>query len=464
MEPVRVITATFATQTLLSAGSSSHPNKMKFSGVLVRLDEPSTKPPNGSHGHRIMVPAVVAKSRLDTLIGMGLNYSPDLEGHAHRRKVGVIEKAWIKGKDLWVSGTVWKHDFPEAVEDLKQSGLGMSMELGNVQVADQTSRVWELTDFHFLGATILWKDSAAYYDTKAIAANAEQKGTIVMAVKRGKEAPKVISITAGQLQTLAKMSAAAAVKELKPQLDRLEELSASVADLGEAVNLLAAEQPEEDAEVLDITAGDEDACEDDMKGAGKKMPPEADDEELDDEDDEDDDMESAVDKGDLTEVGPKLGDSEEGDTPGEFNKDVKNKGSQTQVEDKVGKNVNKSILSSTAVKVLQRQLKVMQANQTKLEASNKELTSLVKKMRVQVKAAARDTNRQTVAPELLGLLRKNNVDPEQLRAAGEPLSVSEFDAMLNGVPNLDTTTRMSLKAAAARCGFMEEGQVNRQRH
>lgn len=112
----------------LEAGGQ-HPNKMRFSGVLVRLNEASTKPPNGAQGHRIYVSSEVAKKRLSTLIGMGVNYAPDLDTHAQRRKVGVIDKAWIDGNDLKVEGHIWKHDFPESETDLKQSGLGMSMEL-----------------------------------------------------------------------------------------------------------------------------------------------------------------------------------------------------------------------------------------------------------------------------------------------------------------------------------------------
>jgi hypothetical protein len=53
----------------VSLTASSHPNEMKFTGVLVRLDEASTKPPNGSDGHKIYVPTAVAKRRLSSLIG-----------------------------------------------------------------------------------------------------------------------------------------------------------------------------------------------------------------------------------------------------------------------------------------------------------------------------------------------------------------------------------------------------------
>src|ERR1017187_3799529 len=162
---------------------AQHPNKLKFKGVLVRLDEASSKPPNGAAGHRIFVSTEVAKKRLGSLIGMGLNYAPDLDSHAQQRKVGVITKAWIDGKDLRVEGHVWKHDFPKAEKDLKQTGLGMSMELGDVRVDDPHADVWALDDFQFLGATILWRDSAAYNRTQAIAARAERRDSMATKTK-----------------------------------------------------------------------------------------------------------------------------------------------------------------------------------------------------------------------------------------------------------------------------------------
>src|SRR5271168_3017079 len=83
-----------------SKADNEHPNKMPFVGTLLILDEPSNKPPHGSEGHRIYVSTETAKKRLKSIIGTGLNYAPDLEGHAVRRKVGVITGAWIDGKEL----------------------------------------------------------------------------------------------------------------------------------------------------------------------------------------------------------------------------------------------------------------------------------------------------------------------------------------------------------------------------
>jgi hypothetical protein len=119
---------------------------MAFRGLLVRLDEPSGEPPNGSDGHRILGPSNLALKRLPSINGMGLNYSPSLDGHAQRRKVGVIERAWIDGNNPYKGQSV-NHDFPEAEQDLKQKNLGMSMEIGDVQVENPDAQVWKLTDF-----------------------------------------------------------------------------------------------------------------------------------------------------------------------------------------------------------------------------------------------------------------------------------------------------------------------------
>ncbi len=150
-----------------------HVNKLPFQGVLLVLNQASTKPPHGSRGHRIYVAKDVAEKHLDELIGMALNYAPPtpavrqsgLDSHETRHKVGVITKAWIKGNKVYVSGGLWAKDFPEAVKDLKRRGIGLSMELADVYVRDEDESVWHLEDFTFTGMTALLKSAAAYYDT-----------------------------------------------------------------------------------------------------------------------------------------------------------------------------------------------------------------------------------------------------------------------------------------------------------
>ena len=105
---MKIILQTSWTSVSIDAAGDSHPNILPFKGVLLILDEPSTQPPNGSKGHRILIPTDVAEKRLNTLIGMGVNLSENKEGHDPQRKVGVIDKAWIKGKELWVKGKLWK--------------------------------------------------------------------------------------------------------------------------------------------------------------------------------------------------------------------------------------------------------------------------------------------------------------------------------------------------------------------
>lgn len=166
---------TIRAQTSVSmedASLTDHPNAQMFNGTLLLLDEDSDQPPHGSDGHLIHVSKDVAEKRLSTLPGMAINYQSDLEGHDPQKKIGVIKKAWIDGNKVKVQGTIWKKDFPEAMAAFRRNKgkLGMSMELGDVYVADKDDRVWDLKDFHFTGATVLLKDHAAYNDTDLKAA------------------------------------------------------------------------------------------------------------------------------------------------------------------------------------------------------------------------------------------------------------------------------------------------------
>lgn len=155
-----------------STDTAQHPNASPFEGTLLLLDEPSNQPPHGSDGHLIQVSKDVAEKTLKSLPGMAINYDSDLEGHNPQKKIGVITEAWIDGNEAKVKGLIWKKDFPEAMREFRRNKgkLGMSMELGNVYVADKDASVWDLQDFHFTGATILKKDHAAYEHT-ALAAS-----------------------------------------------------------------------------------------------------------------------------------------------------------------------------------------------------------------------------------------------------------------------------------------------------
>lgn len=166
-----------------------HPNREPFRGVLTVVDRVSDRPPSGSRGHRVMLTRAAAEAALPSLLGMALDYSPGLDRHDMRRKVGVITRAEIVGKELELGGYLFGKDFPEIVAEVEKSGgrperknggragrlesaahkgnweLGMSYEVTDVRVADRKARVWTLTKVIFTGAAILRRDKAAYRDT-----------------------------------------------------------------------------------------------------------------------------------------------------------------------------------------------------------------------------------------------------------------------------------------------------------
>jgi hypothetical protein len=444
--------------------SPDHPNVMKFKGTLVRLDEPSTRAPNGSEGHRILVPSSVARQRLGTLKNMGLNYSPTLAGHAQRRKVGTITRAWIDGKDLNVEGVVWKHDFPEAKKDLKQQGLGMSMELGEVSVEDPHAKVWKLNDFCFLGATVLWKDKAAYYRTAAIAAKADERSDKMAAkaavkqeaVKQEFDYTKVVQLTAaavldGLKPTLGKLSRA--IGQTAARLDQLD------------LEVIAGSNATVEAGKMECTCGGKGTCNACMHAAtavdAKGKPP-ADDEE-DDGDEDDGEMESA-----LADMGPSTSDDEgEDDLPGQLNKGATNKGDKTTTEEKIGKTVDEGVTGARLEAALKSNKKLA-AQVAQLQATVGQLQASMKNTKKQITAATEKQGRRTIAatndPMLDGILAKGGLPgSRELRASGQILTTDEADAVITAAlgPDAAPVDRMAAKNRLLQEGLMEQGYVQR---
>lgn len=141
-----------------------------------------------------MLARKAAEAALASLLGMGLDYAPSLDRHDTRRKIGVITRAEIVGKQLELNGYLFAKDFPEIVRKIglgsgtwrsRDAGeangrpslrattrgnrahtvLGMSYEIADARVADVRSRVWTLTHVTFTGAAVLRRDKAAYRDT-----------------------------------------------------------------------------------------------------------------------------------------------------------------------------------------------------------------------------------------------------------------------------------------------------------
>ncbi len=103
-----------------------HPNRAAFQGVLTMVDVPSQRAPSGARGHLVVLTKGAAEAALPSLLGMGVDYSPSLDRHDVRRKVGVITRAEIAGRNLELGGYLFARDFPEIVEEIAKSGRGYS--------------------------------------------------------------------------------------------------------------------------------------------------------------------------------------------------------------------------------------------------------------------------------------------------------------------------------------------------
>ncbi len=166
-----------------------HPNRVAFRGVLTFVDAASDKAPAGARGHRVLLTRAAAEAAIPSLLGMALDYSPRLDGHDTRRKIGVITRAEIVGREIGVAGFIYGRDFPEMVTEIGKAdssrrsvdgsvrpkyagegacltqGLGMSYEITDALVADIKANVWVLNRVTFTGAAVLRRDKAAYKST-----------------------------------------------------------------------------------------------------------------------------------------------------------------------------------------------------------------------------------------------------------------------------------------------------------
>ena len=189
------------------ATNDDHPNKMPFSGVLTKLDEPSDFAPGGAAGKRIIVTTEAAQKALESLLGMAVDFTPSFDGHDTKAKIGIITSAEIVGNEIRISGFVYAADFPETAELIQalKDVLGFSFEAQRLYVEDPSADILRITELTFTGAAILRKDKAAY-QTTSLAASAEGE----------------IEMTAEELKALLGPMLAEAVKPLADRLDQVE--------------------------------------------------------------------------------------------------------------------------------------------------------------------------------------------------------------------------------------------------
>jgi hypothetical protein len=482
-----------------------HPNKSSFTGTLLVVDEPSTRPPNGADGHRILVPKDVAKKNLGSLIGMGINYQPNkLQGHNPRHKVGVITKAWIQGNQVKCSGIIYAKDFPEAAKELKGSNIGMSMELANVLVKNKNDNVWKLIDFSFTGATALYKNSAAYQKTSLAAMAAVRElqsliGGVRMSDKKKKSKNlSGSSRSLGNLVTAIGKSVQNGLAEgLKPFGAKLETIAASVKEQGELITEMAASQAagtinageessavESSASSVKASADSGNDEEDELAAAasgsasssssGKakggtvkaKKAKDYDDSSDDDSSSLDDDIDSQLAKLSAPAKGTKAGPDEESADPdlGQLNKNAKSKGHKTSVNAAAVIKTVRSIAAS-ATKRIDTLKASEKKTRKKLHASikkQKELETELEEVKAQV-----DNFTETMTPKALPadvrmLLQKGGFDINELQASGRKLTVAEVDEMFaSSKVTLSPMERMTMKNHLLEKDLMEQGEMDR---
>jgi hypothetical protein len=143
-----------------------HPNKVPFSGIMTRIDQPSDNPVGGANGKHVLIPKAVAEAALPSLLGMGVDYTPNMSGHDPTKKIGVITAATIEGDGIHIEGILYGADFPAVVNEIrsKKKLLGFSYE-AQAMVEDWNKDPVEVTSCVFTGAAILFKDKAAYTTT-----------------------------------------------------------------------------------------------------------------------------------------------------------------------------------------------------------------------------------------------------------------------------------------------------------
>jgi hypothetical protein len=159
----------------LDIPNDPHPNKMPFTGIMTKIDEPSDAAPDGANGKRVMITKEAAENALDSLFGMAVDFTPDWDGHDPQKKIGVITSAEVVDNAIHIGGFIWSADFEQEAAFIKanKKKLGFSFEARDLMTTDIDADPVPICECVFTGAAILFKDKAAYTTTSINAAKAK---------------------------------------------------------------------------------------------------------------------------------------------------------------------------------------------------------------------------------------------------------------------------------------------------
>lgn len=203
-----------------------HPNKMPFTGVLTRVDQPSDEPPGGSLGKRVFIPGDVAREALPTLLGMAVDCDPDgdFAGHEAKHKIGLITGADVVDDALEIEGFFYANDFPELCQQIKAEKhlLGFSYE-SKVRIRDLDADIWHVDSCVFTGAAVLYKDRAAYHNTSLAAKAAPENEMTPEQLKALTDSIATLSASVGTItKDIADLKAGRGASLAGPIIDQVK--------------------------------------------------------------------------------------------------------------------------------------------------------------------------------------------------------------------------------------------------
>lgn len=240
-----------------------HPNRVPFSGVLTKLDEPSDRAPGGSGGRCVIMTSASAQAALPSLLGMAVDFTAALDGHDTKSKIGVITGADIVGNEVRIEGFFYAADFPTEVQRIQaaKSVLGWSYEIQRVRIVDPSADPLEIESFVFTGAAVLQKSKAAY-QTTSLTASAEKDEIMDETLKALLASVAALTAKVDSLSASAQASADEKAAAEKAAADKVEAektaaiaaaaktaenatvatLQASVAELTKQISTMVADQ------------------------------------------------------------------------------------------------------------------------------------------------------------------------------------------------------------------------------
>lgn len=218
---------------------NDHPNRIPFSGILTRLDQPSDMPLGGSMGKLVMLPKAVAEKALPSLLGMAIDFTPMLDGHDSQNKIGLITEANIQGNAIHISGFFYGADFPDEVKCIQanKASLGFSFE-AQTRLRSMDDNPLVIDYCVFTGAAVLQKDKAAY-TTTALSAKAEKTMTDSQdaLIKKIDAMEKQLGELKASNEDLSKkLSAGSVAHKVKEHVDAIRQVASNMEAAGIGMN------------------------------------------------------------------------------------------------------------------------------------------------------------------------------------------------------------------------------------